>query len=100
LLNVTVAGAADAAAGNDSAATAPSATTPERGRRIKSLILDSISILSVLRGRAGKYGIVLFGGKSRRIGIGYLRPRTTTLEIWAWYRPGPVGGSLVNQISR
>src|SRR5690242_13384454 len=56
LLNVTVtvADAADAAAGNDSAATAPSATTPERGRRIKSLILDSISILSFLRGRAGK----------------------------------------------
>src|SRR5689334_18455072 len=55
LLNVTVtvAGAADAAAGNDSAATAPSATTPERGRRIKALILDSIFILSFLRGRAG-----------------------------------------------
>jgi hypothetical protein len=47
LLNVTVAGAADATAGNDSAATAPRATTPERGRSIKSLILGSISILSL-----------------------------------------------------
>jgi hypothetical protein len=42
LLYVAVAGAADATTGNDSAATAPSATTPERGRRIKSLILESI----------------------------------------------------------
>ena len=49
LLDVAVAGAAYASTGNDSAATAPSATTPERGRRIKSLILDSISILSFLR---------------------------------------------------
>jgi hypothetical protein len=46
LLYVAVAGAADAATGNDSAATALSATTPERGRSIKSLILGSISILS------------------------------------------------------